>query len=101
MALKTLRDPDAILAKGLASIRAQFQVPAGFPAEVTEEAEAAARRPPDDHADRTALPFVTLDPASSTDLDQAFTIEAAGSDLLLHLSLIHISEPTRLLSISY
>ena len=87
MALKTLRDPDAILADGLAAIRAQFQVPAGFPPEVEEAAAQAARRPLDDHADRTALPFVTLDPASATDLDQAFTIEAAGSDLLLHYAI--------------
>jgi len=87
VALKTLRDPDAILADGLAAIRAQFQVPAGFPPEVEEAAAQAARRPLDDHADRTALPFVTLDPASATDLDQAFTIEAAGSDLLLHYAI--------------
>jgi exoribonuclease R len=91
MALKTLRDPDAILARGLATIRDQFQVPAGFPAEVTAEAEAAARRPLDGHADRTALPFVTLDPASSTDLDQAFTIEAAGSDLLLRYAIADVA----------
>ena len=91
MALKTLRDPDAILAQGLASIREQFQVPAGFPADVTEAAEAAARRPPDAHADRTTLPFVTLDPANSTDLDQAFTIEAAGSDLLLHYAIADVA----------
>ena len=91
MALKTLRDPDAILAQGLASIRDQFQVPAGFPAEVTEAAEASAKRPLDDHVDRTALPFVTLDPASSTDLDQAFTIEAAGSDLLLRYAIADVA----------
>ena len=91
MTLKTLRDPDAILAGGLASIRAQFQVPAGFTDEVMAAAEAAARRPLDGHVDRSALPFVTLDPASSTDLDQAFTIEAAGSDLLLHYAIADVA----------
>ena len=34
MVLKALRDPDAILGEGLAAIRGQFQVPAGFPPEV-------------------------------------------------------------------
>ena len=76
MGLKTLRDPDAILAGGLAALRAQFQVPEGFPPDVEAAAGAAARRPLDAHTDRTALPFVTLDPASATDLDQAF--ESAG-----------------------
>jgi exoribonuclease R len=91
VALKTLRDPDAILAGGLATIREQFQVPAGFPDAVTEAAEAAARRPLNGHIDRTGLPFVTLDPASSTDLDQAFTIEASGSDLLLHYAIADVA----------
>jgi exoribonuclease R len=89
--MKALRDPDAILADGLASVRAQFKVPADFPAEVTQAAEAAARRPLDGHVDRTAMPFVTLDPASSTDLDQAFTIEAAGGDLLLRYAIADVA----------
>ena len=33
MTLKTVRDPDAVLADGLAAIRAQYQVPADFPPE--------------------------------------------------------------------
>src|SRR5437868_5858324 len=89
--MKTLRDPDFVLAEGLAAIRAQFRVPSAFPAEVEAAAATAAKRPLDGHADRTALPFVTLDPASSTDLDQAFTIEAAGSDLLLHYAIADVA----------
>ena len=91
MALKALRDPDAVLAAGLATIRAQYQVPADFPAEVKAAAEAAAKRPLDGHVDRTDRPFVTLDPASSPDLDQAFTIEAAGHDLLLHYAIADVA----------
>src|SRR3954466_4833684 len=91
MALKALRDPDAVLAEGLAAIRTQYQVPADFPAEVTAAAEAAAKPPPTAHVDRTDRPFVTLDPASSTDLDQAFAIEAAGSDLLLHYAIADVA----------
>ena len=91
MVLKALRDPDAILGEGLAAIRGQFQVPAGFPPEVEAAAAAAARRPPKAHVDRTGLPFVTLDPASSTDLDQAFTIEQAGADLLLRYAIADVA----------
>lgn len=54
-------------------------------------AEAAAKRVPNQHADRTAMPFVTLDPASSTDLDQAFSIEASGGDLLLHYAIADVA----------
>ena len=36
-------------------------------------------------------PFVTLDPASSTDLDQAFAIETAGADLLLHYAIADVA----------
>jgi exoribonuclease R len=37
------------------------------------------------------LPFVTLDPASSTDLDQAFTIDRDGPDLLLRYAIADIA----------
>lgn len=89
--MKALRDPDHILAEGLAAIRAQFKVPAGFPPEVDAAAAQAAQRAPSDHADRTSMPFVTLDPASSTDLDQAFAIEAAGADLVLHYAIADVA----------
>jgi VacB/RNase II family 3'-5' exoribonuclease len=88
--MKMLRDPDAALAGGLVAIRAQFQVPESFPPAVDAAAEAAARRTPDRHVDRTDRPFVTLDPAASTDLDQAFAIERAGADLLLHYSIADV-----------
>lgn len=88
--MKALRDPDRLLSDGLAQIRVQFQVPAGFPAPLLTAAAAAARRAPSAHVDRTAMPFVTLDPATSTDLDQAFAIERAGADLLLHYAIADV-----------
>ncbi|KQN25060.1 ribonuclease [Sphingomonas sp. Leaf33] len=87
---RALLDRDAALAEGLAAIRAEFTVPAGFPREVLAAAEAAARRTPDAHRDLTDTPFVTLDPATATDLDQAFAIETAGGDLLLHYAIADI-----------
>ncbi len=89
--MKALSDPDRLLADGLAAIRAQFRVPTSFPPAVAAAAEAAARRVPGEHADWTQVPFVTLDPASSTDLDQAFAIEAAGTDLLLHYAIADVA----------
>ncbi len=89
--MKALIDPNNALARGLAAIRTQYQVPAGFPAEVLAAAETAAKRAPTEHQDRTAWPFVTLDPASSTDLDQAFTIDRDGTDLILHYAIADVA----------
>jgi exoribonuclease R len=89
--MKALADPANALAAGLAAIRTQYQVPASFPPDVLAAAEAAAKRAPTEHVDRTALPFVTLDPASSTDLDQAFTIDRSGADLLLHYAIADVA----------
>lgn len=89
--MKTLLDPTNALARGLAAIRTQYKVPAAFPDTVIAAAEAAARRAPTAHADRTGRPFVTLDPASSTDLDQAFAIERSGDDLLLHYAIADVA----------
>ncbi|HEX9965959.1 MAG TPA: RNB domain-containing ribonuclease [Allosphingosinicella sp.] len=89
--MKAISDPGDALGRGLASIRAQFQVPETFPAPVLAAAEKASRRVPAEHSDRTSRPFVTLDPASSTDLDQAFTIERSGSDLLLHYAIADVA----------
>ncbi len=89
--MKTLRDPADALAAGLAAIRAEFQVPAAFPPAVLAAAQGAARRMPDAHADWTARPFVTLDPAGATDLDQAFAIEAAGRELILHYAIADVA----------
>lgn len=89
--MKALHDPQQLLSSGLAAIRAQFSVPAGFPPQVLAAAEAAAARVPDQHPDRTALPFVTLDPTRSTDLDQAFAIEPAGADILLRYAIADVA----------
>jgi exoribonuclease R len=88
--LKALYDRPRALADGLAAIRAQFQLPDGFPPPVEAAAEAEARQPLTGHVDRTAMPFVTLDPLSSTDLDQAFVIERSGNDLVLRYAIADI-----------
>jgi hypothetical protein len=90
--MKALRDPQHLLASGLAAIRTQFQVPEGFAPPLLAAADAAAARRPTEHADWTDRPFVTLDPASSTDLDQAFTIEQRRRRrLLLHYAIADVA----------
>ena len=79
------------IVEGLHRIRQQFKVPEGFPPAVLAAADEAAKRLPSAHVDRTAWPFVTLDPASSTDLDQAFHIEMSGSDVLLHYAIADVA----------
>ena len=69
--MKTLNDPGQILTDGLAAIRGQYQLSEAFPPEVLAEAEAAVGRPLSDHQDRTDMPFVTLDPASSQEIGRA------------------------------
>ena len=78
---------------GLDRIRDEVDVPAGFPIEVMRAADDAARRQPGrEHVDRTDWRFATLDPASSTDLDQAFHIEPArgDGDVVLHYAIADV-----------
>ncbi|MCX3058705.1 RNB domain-containing ribonuclease [Streptomyces beihaiensis] len=56
----------------LRDLRAQLDVPERFPADVLAEAERVAADPPRlPDRDETAIPFFTVDPPTSTDLDQA------------------------------
>lgn len=89
--MKALRDPDCILEAGLRAIRDQYRLATNFPADALAEAQAAAAKSPTDHRDLTALPFVTLDPASSMDLDQAFAIEANGADMILRYAIADVA----------
>ncbi len=82
--------PEAMIA-GLDRIREDVGIPAEFPPAVLEAAEAAAARPIGDaHVDRTDRRFLTLDPESSVDLDQAFDIEVAGDDIILHYAIADV-----------
>src|SRR5690349_24105924 len=63
---------------GLRAIRAEAEVPAAFPPDVEAEAAAAADGGGGGGGDRVDLPFVTIDPPGSRDLDQAMHIERRG-----------------------
>ncbi|CAN5200623.1 RNB domain-containing ribonuclease [soil metagenome] len=73
-----VRDPADLLATTLRGIRETLQLAESFPPEVEAEAEDAVTRAGLPEADQTEIPFVTIDPAGSTDLDQAVHLERAG-----------------------
>ncbi|WP_292764752.1 RNB domain-containing ribonuclease [Microbacterium sp. UBA3486] len=65
------------LASALAGLRESVDAPLDFPDEVLAEAEASTAPVP--QIDLRDVPFATLDPEGSRDLDQAFHLERAGT----------------------
>jgi exoribonuclease R len=66
------------LAEALAAIPVALHISRDFPADVMAEAETAAAHPVLPDLDNTDVPYVTIDPAGSMDLDQALYLERAG-----------------------
>ncbi|GAT72804.1 exoribonuclease [Microbacterium sp. HM58-2] len=64
------------LAAALATLREDLGTPVEFPQAVTEEASASS--PAEPELDLRHIPFATLDPLGSRDLDQAFQLERDG-----------------------
>ncbi len=76
---------------GLDQIREELDIETDFSADLLAAAEAAAARPiGDEHIDRTDVAFVTLDPETSTDLDQAFALDRDGDDLMLRYAIADV-----------
>jgi exoribonuclease R len=72
---------EAPLRAALRELRATLDVPKAFPPEVLAEAESAAKDPHLSGSDATDIPFFTIDPPTSADLDQAMHLarrEAGG-----------------------
>lgn len=72
--------PPPPLDRAFAALRAELGIRTEFPPDVLQEAERAARRDPAAspvYTDRTGIPFVTVDPPGSRDLDQAVHAERA------------------------
>ncbi len=77
MPARRVRIPAAAdLSSEFDAIRRELEVPAEFPPDAEAEATAAAAREPE--GDRIDLPFVTIDPPGSRDLDQAMHIAPHG-----------------------
>jgi exoribonuclease R len=56
------------------ALRRELELPTRFPLAAQREADESAAAPPAPAADRTDIPFVTIDPATSRDLDQAMCL---------------------------
>ena len=74
-----LDDESAEIAAAFTELRRQLHVSLQFPAEALADAEASIHTPRLPEADETAIPFVTIDPPESMDLDQAMHIERRGN----------------------
>jgi exoribonuclease R len=70
-------DRSALVAR-FAAIRAELKVPDAFSPDVLADAERAAAAVVLPDRDETDVPFVTIDPVGSMDLDQALYLERAG-----------------------
>ncbi|MCW2643423.1 MAG: ribonuclease [Dactylosporangium sp.] len=71
MALRRVRAPHI----DFDALRRELKLADGFPAAVQEEAEQSAANPPRPLVDRTDIPFATIDPPTSRDLDQAMCLQ--------------------------
>ena len=78
------------LAAALADLRTELDLPDGFPADVLAEADAAVSATPPPEADRRELPFVTVDPAGSMDLDQALHLERRRGGYVVHYAIADV-----------
>lgn len=78
------------LRKGVEAIQAEMGVTPEFPPEVEAAAQEAARNPRLPELDRTDIPFVTIDPASALDLDQAMHLERDGDGYVVHYAIADV-----------
>lgn len=76
--------------EGIAAIQQELKVSAQFPAEVERAAAEAAAAPRLPQLDRTDIPFVTIDPESARDLDQAMHIERSGDGYVVHYAIADV-----------
>lgn len=78
----------------LAALRTELGIPESYDPAALAEAEEAAQRPVVDDLERADLrdvPFVTLDPPGSTDLDQAFHLARDGDGYRLRYAIADVA----------
>jgi exoribonuclease R len=89
--VRVLHADGGTLQDGIVAIQSELGVTPEFPVEVDRTAEQAARTPRLPTLDRTDIPFVTIDPAGSMDLDQALHIERASSGYVVHYAIADVA----------
>lgn len=80
-----------VLRTGIDAIQSEMLVSAEFPEAVEKAAAAAAANPRLPELDLTDLPFVTIDPESAMDLDQAMFLERAGDGFVVHYAIADLA----------
>jgi exoribonuclease R len=78
------------LREGIARIQSDLEVTPSFAPEVEDAAARAAAAPRLPDLDRTDIPFVTIDPASSMDLDQALHLERERAGYVVHYAIADV-----------
>uniref|UniRef100_UPI000565509C RNB domain-containing ribonuclease n=1 Tax=Microbacterium sp. B24 TaxID=95616 RepID=UPI000565509C len=83
------------LAASLRALRQALDLPEGYPADAQAEAERAAGSVPvapstPGLADLRDIAFLTIDPAGSTDLDQALHLERTSTGAVLHYAIADV-----------
>lgn len=77
------------------ALRHELQLPASFPPDAQAEADRAAAVAPAGLPDLTDLPFVTIDPPTSMDLDQAMYLERSGHGYRVHYAISDVASHVR------
>jgi exoribonuclease R len=87
-----LTPPDeAAIAASFADLRESLGVVCDFPPEVVADAKQSARSPRLPERDETAIPFVTIDPPESQDLDQALFLERRGGGFRVRYAIADVA----------
>ena len=87
-----LTTPDAAeIAASFADLRENLEVELDFPPDVRTDAAESARSPRLPDEDQTAIPFLTIDPPESMDLDQALHIERDGKGFRVRYAIADVA----------
>ena len=78
------------LASALRALESEFELRVQFPQQVVAEAQQAIADFELPTSDRTEIDFVTIDPASSTDLDQAVYLERSANGYLVNYAIADV-----------
>ncbi|MFZ2165108.1 MAG: RNB domain-containing ribonuclease [Propionibacteriaceae bacterium] len=89
--LAILDDVPADLQQGLANLRTALLVPDAFPSDVLAAADVAAANPTLPSANHSDLPFWTIDPPGSMDLDQAMYLTKDDAGYLVRYAIADVA----------
>ncbi len=83
----------AEVVRGLHLLQDELGLPEEFPTATLQQAAALVADPPSfsGHVDRTSLNFITIDPPSSMDLDQAMHIERDGDGYVVRYAIADVA----------